>query len=198
MSSRVEKRRSKKTDERSALFAVIEHNGSDIMPCTYCFKNNLRCRIFGAASDKCSNCVKRGRPCDGNFVASSLTRLLSEQKRLEQSEEEAAKALQDAQREASIQLARLDRIRIQKRSLVTRSAELVRRGVQSLDELEEIERQESEAVFLAQSHCATDVIDWNMLGLSSVDALLGVPLDSGGVGFSGGTAEQGVGSSSSS
>ncbi|KAK4032938.1 hypothetical protein C8A01DRAFT_20046, partial [Parachaetomium inaequale] len=46
-------------------------------------------------------------------------------------------------------LTRLDRIRTQKRLLLTQGSEIVRRGLASLDEVEEAERQESSTVISA-------------------------------------------------
>lgn len=75
MSGRIEKRllkpKSKKTDERIVLAGVVDDTGQSAdMPCTFCFRNNKPCRMAGESS-RCSECVRRGRSCDGVLVASS-------------------------------------------------------------------------------------------------------------------------------
>jgi predicted transcriptional regulator len=105
------------------------------------------------------------------FRSSSLTRavsrIVSESQRLEREELDAEEsfraereALLQAQRRLDESLARLDRIRRQKRSLLTRGTEMVRRGLASLDEVEEAERQESSAALEAQVNGAFGVVDW--------------------------------------
>ena len=60
---------------------------------------------------------------------------------------------------------------------------MVSRGLSSLDDLEESDRQESEAVVEVQANGAFDVVDWNaVFGDLSSPSLLADP------GFSGGTA----------
>jgi hypothetical protein len=58
---------------------------------------------------------------------------------------------------------------------------MVARGLSSLDELEESDRQESEAVVEAQASGALDVVDWSVVfGDSSSLDLLADPGSSGG------------------
>ncbi|KAK2589469.1 hypothetical protein QQS21_012854, partial [Conoideocrella luteorostrata] len=99
-------------------------------------------------------------------------RIITESKRLNREEESAEEllasrraALRQAQLDLDESLNRLERLRRQKRQLLSKGNEMARLGLQSLDELEEEERRESEAVIDAQSSGALDVIDWNaMLG----------------------------------
>jgi len=65
-------------------------------------------------------------------------------------------------------LARLARLRRQKRQLVTKGQHMTRLGLQSLDDLENEERRESDAVIEAQSLGALDLIDWNAVTGDSV------------------------------
>ena len=68
-----ERSKSKKTLERKTLSIATELFGVTAdMPCTYCFQNRLRC-VMNAdeRSKKCAECIRRGRPCDGQLVASS-------------------------------------------------------------------------------------------------------------------------------
>ena len=71
--------------------------------------------------------------------------------------------MQRLQRESSEALAKLERLRKQRESLVTRGSVMVRRGLQSLDELDEFERAESEAAIQVQSLGHVDVVDWNVI-----------------------------------
>lgn len=83
-----------------------------------------------------------------------------------------AKARRDlANAEMDEALARLIRVRKQKDSLRSRGLEMARRNAESLDALEELERQESEAATDVMSFGAFGVVDW-----SSTD-LLGSPGD---------------------
>jgi MoxR-like ATPase len=90
-----------------------------------------------------------------------VDRITSEHKRLRLQEKEAEEQLAEYQRKATEALSRLSRIRSQRESLVTRGAEMVNRGLKSLDELDEAERAESEAVIGVQLIGGVDVIDWN-------------------------------------
>lgn len=90
-----------------------------------------------------------------------MNRITSEHKKLRLQEREAEEQLAEYQRKATEALSRLSRIRSQRESLVTRGAEMVNRGLKSLDELDEAERAESEAVMNVQLSGGVDVIDWN-------------------------------------
>ena len=75
MSGRVTKSKAKKTSERDSLVRFLEQNSRPAdMPCTYCFKHKpqLVCEMDDTGrTDKCKQCVRRGRTCDGVNVASS-------------------------------------------------------------------------------------------------------------------------------
>jgi len=95
-----------------------------------------------------------------------VSRIVAESKRLnskEQDTEEAFRAkrlaLAEAQRRLDESLARLDHIRRQKRTLLSKGSDIVRRGLASLDEVEEIENRKSNAVVEAQVNFAVDIVD---------------------------------------
>lgn len=92
---------------------------------------------------------------------------MREQKKIAKEEREAEEALEQA-------MARLARIRKQKRSLKDRGDKLFQRGILGLGD---DERDESEAVSDVQSRGALDVLDW--------EAILGDPssLPSGDTGL---------------
>jgi hypothetical protein len=95
---------------------------------------------------------------------------LSEQQLLD------AKAKMDAAKaEMDEALARLVRVRKQKDSLRSRGLEMARRNAESLDALESLEREESEAATDAISWGAFGVVDWSVTDLVSPDALLAEP-----------------------
>jgi hypothetical protein len=67
MPDRVSKTSSVKSAQRASLAAVIAETGSDVMPCTACFRGKRVCRMSDHSS-RCLECVKRGRSCDGVSV----------------------------------------------------------------------------------------------------------------------------------
>ncbi|KJK83615.1 hypothetical protein H634G_00847 [Metarhizium anisopliae BRIP 53293] len=140
----------------------IESFGYDVMPCSFCSARGLRCKMI----ERSSKCGEFGR-------------IISESKRLDQEEERAEEQMLKAQAELNEALARLARLRRQKRQLVTKGQQMTRLGLQSLDALEEEERRESEAVIDAQSLGAIDVLDWNAV---FGDALLNAAGDTAAVG----------------
>jgi hypothetical protein len=103
--------------------------------------------------------------------------------------------LAEAQQKLDESLSRLDRLRRQRRSLVTRGSELTRRGLASLDEMEaedEATVATQAAAFDAQSLGAVGVIDWDAILVDPV-GLDGV----GGLDFAGGSVEAPVGNPAS-
>lgn len=131
------------------------------MPCTYCFKNNKPCRFLPPAT-KCSECTRRGRSCDGQSVASALTRLLAEQEKVDEQETAAEEELFILQTKLQTAVGRLARLRKQKRFLKSRGADLFRQNVASL---EEQERREESGVVADLQEWAPGVMDWSSLGL---------------------------------
>ena len=92
MTNRVEKSKSKKSSERDLLVLSILQFGVDTMPCSFCSKRGLRCRIIEKSS-RCGECVRRGRSYDGTgILVNALGRIIQESKRLE-AEEDAAEEL---------------------------------------------------------------------------------------------------------
>lgn len=161
------------------------------MPCTPCFRRKTPCRM-AENSSRCAECVRVGRPCDGVLVGSSLERTHAALEKVEvqvdEAEDQLARAQQkalEAHREASEALARLTRLRQQKRFLRDRGNDLFARGMEGLDELDQINSDlpdfgevdrgvlESEAVENAQSIGCFDVVDWNAVWSGSSSAAPG-------------------------
>ena len=93
-----------------------------------------------------------------------VDRILSEQRRLKEEEKNAEALLAEYQQKASEALARLTRVRKQKESLVERGVEMVARGLSNLEELEQAERQESEAALDVQlGDAMADGVDWSLV-----------------------------------
>lgn len=116
-----------------------------------------------------------------------MTRIVAESKRLDQAEVEAEElfrerraALLKAQQDLDEALGRLDRLRRQKRLVVTRGADMVRRGLESLDDLEAAEQRESDAAVAMQAAGGFGVIDWSVPELANwLESEPGVGLGSG-------------------
>jgi len=134
---------------------------------------------------RCSECVRRGRSCDGSgrsvgisrfsvrLLAGSCAdvplanRFIVEKRRIEREErateealEDARRRIEEAQRDLSKKVARLIRLRKQKEMVLTRGKEMVIHSLRDLDELERVEQEESEAVVDVQANGGADVIDW--------------------------------------
>ncbi|KAH9225075.1 hypothetical protein K456DRAFT_364460 [Colletotrichum gloeosporioides 23] len=145
------------------------------------------CKMDLANSKRCGECVKRGfSNCDGGDVANALNRCFTEQKKVEREEEEAEEALEVLQTQLAAALGRLSRLRRHKRFLKERGADLIRRGMQSVDEWEAEERaleaQESRVMEDLSLWGAQNESDWPSLGTGFVD--LGIPPNVGSSGAS--------------
>jgi Zn ribbon nucleic-acid-binding protein len=69
---------------RLALSTRVRLEGVEVdMPCTPCATSGSLC-LFSEASVKCSECVRCGVRCDGNFSGDDFDRLHAEQQKLEQ------------------------------------------------------------------------------------------------------------------
>ena len=160
---------SKAPRNRLILADAIESLGTETeMPCTYCFKNNKAC-VMSEGSSRCTECVQRGRSCDGVFMASArespillgssfwsltaplVTRLLREQRKLEKEEAEVEEALFILQTQLSTAVNRLARIRRLKKSIKAKSSETFKRGIQGLDE------EDGARLSIQKSHVAEDL-----------------------------------------
>ncbi len=107
---------------------------------------------------------------------SVVSRLTKELDRLDQKELDEESQLEEFQRlQSELQAKvmetqnRLKRIRVQKRSLESKGVEMVNRGLASLDELESVERDESNAVVDVMSLGGFGVVDWNLLDFPVFD-----------------------------
>jgi hypothetical protein len=177
-------RKSVAYERRIGLIELIDKHGYEVMPCSYCFDRDLKCEMMDGVA-RCKECVRRGRKCDGTGASlSSVQSVLYEQDRLEKEEELAEEKLIRAQQEAATALARLSRLRKQKRFLRERSLQMAQRNAKSLDELDELERKEAEASdAVATAFGTVSPLDWAQNGVGVVDPSLwslqvGVPGES--------------------
>ncbi|AEO60966.1 hypothetical protein MYCTH_105130 [Thermothelomyces thermophilus ATCC 42464] len=116
----IEKRKSHSTRYRASLAQNIAKNGFVVMPCSWCASQGLVCKMIAR--------ISVAKPA---FVEVVFTMAL---------------AYRFLPRELSEKLARLRRLRQQKEFLVEKGADMVARGLSTLDELEEVERQETPAI----------------------------------------------------
>ena len=126
--------RSKKHRERLALASQIEQTGIEIPDCSNCSKHGRRC-IVSIVSSRCAECVRHGLKCDAGVPsAGDWAAVERESSRLQKLEDEAMEAIM-----------RLPRIKKQREFLMKRASDMLRRGMQNLDELDAAEEAEREA-----------------------------------------------------
>lgn len=143
MSGRVEKRKAasspnsrpaKKTVEKNSLLSVILQN-SIIMPtCSYCEgKGYDSCEVSPSDSSRCAECVRLGRSrCDVLGVGAAELRNIATQHQKLEDELQAAEE-------------KVLRLRKQKKMWFEKMMRAVRRGIDSVEELERVEKEEAEA-----------------------------------------------------
>jgi len=84
--------------------------------------------------------------------------------------------------------ARLVRLRRQREAVVAKGVKMVQEGLRDMEELEEFESRETDAVVDSRAQGAVDVIDWSSVGLEWPEGLtlgpssasLGIAESSGG------------------
>ena len=133
-------------ENQELLYRRILRNGI-IMPsaCTRCRKDPRRVCVVSSDSDRCAECALAG----GNVKCDVWGPTKSEWASLEKTERELAEAWEEAQRQQqklfdqlAAQQAKLTRLNKQREMFRAKAAEMLRRGLRSLDELEEVEERE--------------------------------------------------------
>lgn len=131
----------KKYREINAL--RIDRSGIEMSPCTRCENARVTRRCVAVKDGaKCSECTRQGKTCDviekNRMPSFSDWESLDRQRqRLDEEEEEAISKSQEA-------MAKILRLRKQKRFLAEREQEMLRRGLSTLNELDEAEEKEKE------------------------------------------------------
>ena len=119
----------RKIQEREDLSNRIKKNGYIMDSCSNCIKRKTTCWASANDSRKCAGCVKRKLKCDCMGPDHpDWVKLEKEEERLDREEEET--------------LAKLVRLRKQKRLIRTRGKDMLRRGLKTLDELDAAEEAE--------------------------------------------------------
>ncbi|KAH9428272.1 hypothetical protein MCOR02_011757 [Pyricularia oryzae] len=134
MSSRVNKSRGRSsTARRDDLFSVLLSSAVEMPSCSACESQGIaRCAVSPRDSSRCVECVRLGRSrCDVMGVSrEQLHRIAAQHSKLE-SELEAAEE-------------KVLRLRKQKKMWFEKMMRAVRRGIDSLEELDRVEREEAE------------------------------------------------------
>jgi hypothetical protein len=161
LSGAVRKRRGRKakpvsdlspdTLERHATASLIERLGVEMVHCTRCLDNDLSCIVDRSRSSRCSECLRSGKECDvADLSPEAVQRLLARRQRLKTDLLEA-KSRQERQFQAFL-VSKSEVERLEKRTaqLESRGAELIRRGLRSVEEMEEEDRRNREARLAAE------------------------------------------------
>jgi len=120
-----------KLKERLALAQRITATGIEMPPCSRCEKKELKC-VVSDDSRRCGECVRTNARCDaGGPSTSEWEKLEREERRLQEEEEEA--------------MAKILRLRKQQRLFRSRAKDMLRRGLKTMDELDEAEEKERAA-----------------------------------------------------
>lgn len=131
----------RKLQERNDLVRRIIKNGYEIQEmdsCSNCVRRNVTCVSSPNDSRKCAECVWRRLKCDCMGPEHpDWVKLEKEEERLDREEEET--------------LAKLIRLRKQKRLIRTRGKDMLRRGLKTLDELDAAEEAERVATEVVQA-----------------------------------------------
>ena len=125
-----------RTQNYKHLSAIALICGIEMSPCSYCVKRSerekrqIRCVVSKDDSSRCVGCIENKKGgCDVSGPSDhAMKKLLDENDRLDREEEET--------------LSKLLRLRRQRREFSTRARDMLRRGLKTLDELDEAEEKE--------------------------------------------------------
>ena len=131
--------RSRKYKERIAAAKLIEITGFEMVPCEYCEKMERKC-VVAKGSSRCSECMRRGQSCVSEGIP------IGDWSSLEREEERIAAAIAANQQVLIAAAAKAARLETQRNFLRRRAGEMLRKGLRSVDELEEAEKKEKDAL----------------------------------------------------
>jgi hypothetical protein len=132
-----DKAKERKLREQSALSAHILVTGFEMFPCSNCERWRTKCVLSDKEnSQRCSECVLRGKKCDVEGIPVGDWESLSrEESRLRSEEDAALRSMHES-------LARLERLWKQQEFLKSKGKDMLRRGLKTMDELDEAEEKE--------------------------------------------------------
>ena len=126
---------------RQILSARVRLEGVEVdMPCSLYAISGSLC-MFSVASIKCSECVRRGVRCDGNFSSDDFDRLTAEQQKLEQARQAALERAAKDTAEAVTLGRRIEALRKAKGKMIERES----RSLNELDREKEQQAQQANA-----------------------------------------------------
>jgi hypothetical protein len=117
----------------------------EMFPCSNCEKNNTKCVSDKENSSRCSECVLREAKCDVEGILVGEWRSLElKTDRLEREIESAFAVLRSAQQTALESAVRIERLKKQERFLKSKGKDMVRRGLKTMDKLDEAKEKEKQ------------------------------------------------------
>jgi len=134
------------------------------LPCARCFRKNLECLILKGAR-RCGECHRSNVACEiAPPSEQQWDRIKERENRLKADTAAATQAILDSMAQQRENCAKLLRLQREQSVLNDRVAEMLRRDVDSLEELEEIERLEAaareEAIWNAPAAPVPDPFDF--------------------------------------
>jgi hypothetical protein len=127
--------RHNKIKERQILAMRVLSNGVEMPSCSRCERRDTKC-IMSSDSSRCAECIRSGVKCDAAGPS------CGDWERLQREEDRLSAEMEAAINQAQEAMAKQLRLRKQQKLLKTRGAEMLRRGLKSLDELDEAEERE--------------------------------------------------------
>jgi hypothetical protein len=141
MSNRVQKTKHRKTVEANHLLSAILRNDPSTMPsCSACRdEGHPSCQVSSSDSSRCTECVRQHRSgCDVLGISpAQLHNIATQHYRLEDE-------LESSEEELLVLQRKILRLRKQKKLWFEKMMRAVRRGIDSVEELERVEREEAE------------------------------------------------------
>ncbi|KAK3904168.1 hypothetical protein C8A05DRAFT_32056 [Staphylotrichum tortipilum] len=136
-----------KAAERDDLLSAILQSASTVTsPCSSCKTRGLVCKVSPAVSSACYACVRNHQSfCDAQGISAQQLRKIVAQHGKVESELEKAEA------ELLASVAKVNRLRSQKRMWFDKMTRAISRGIDTVEELERVEREESEALAAAKA-----------------------------------------------
>lgn len=150
MSNRVKKttpQSKAKLAERDDLLRAIFRSAVVMKSsCSSCKTRGLVCKSAPSVSSACFECVRRHEPyCDAQGVtAQQLQRIADQHSRLEDE-------METAEAERAVLDAKINRLRTQKKVWFEKMKRAISRGIDTVEELEQVEREEAEALAIREA-----------------------------------------------